>query len=370
VAAEVEHTVVMMRHGESLFNKHNVFTGWCDVPLTANGRDEACRAGRLLAGAGLEFDVVFCSVLQRSTTTAHLALASCGQTYVEVRPRWELNERHYGALQGLNKAQVEADRDPAQVKAWRSSYHAQPPPMQPNHPHYPLIARDRRYAHLLKAGTLPASESIADTAVRVMDLWAREIAPLVRSGKKVLVVAHRNSLRALVRNLEGLDDAQVASLRIPTGAPFVYPLRGDKLRPSAPPLDCEPLDYSDNDAASSDLGASGFANHPGWDAAVADGGRQVAHTVAGLLAAGGGLGAVSTPDEVVGSTSRRRERPASSQLPAAAAVASQPPVGCGFQGRFLEEGEASAAWAANRATCLTEWDKDPAHPPDECLLAL
>jgi len=384
----------------------------------------------VLAGAGLEFDVVFCSVLQRATTSAHLALEASGQSYVEVRPRWELNERHYGALQGLNKGQVEADGDPALVKAWRSSYHACPPPMEPSHPHYPLIARDRRYAQLVADGTLPASESIADTAVRVMDLWVREIAPLVRSGKKVLVVAHRNSLRALVRNLEGLDDAQVASLRIPTGSPFVYPLKGDNLRPSAPTLDCAPLNYGTSSSADEEQNSSrrrraasstknahsaaaaaavassavtaapGFANHPGLEAAVLNGGRHVARTVAALLGREGAA-AVSTQDEVVvaGTTGRVGAQVAAS-APAAPAAASTletttapaaaaaegaplssassssssaaplPPQGCGFQGYFLEENDATAAWTANRDTCLEEWDKDPAIPPDECLFGL
>jgi len=423
----VEHTLVMMRHGESLFNRHNVFTGWCDVPLTPAGREEARRSGRVLAGAGLEFDVVFCSVLQRATTSAHLALEASGQSYVEVRPRWELNERHYGALQGLNKGQVEADGDPALVTAWRSSYHACPPPMEPSHPHYPLIARDRRYAQLVADGTLPTSESIADTAVRVMDLWVREIAPLVRSGKKVLVVAHRNSLRALVRNLEGLDDAQVASLRIPTGSPFVYPLRGDNLRPSAPTLDCEPLNYGSNSvaeegdedsstsrsviasaesapttaaaaaavASSVVTAAPGFANHPGLEAAVVNGGRQVARTVAALLGRNGAAAVVSTPSEVVvvgkntgrsGAQASSVKTPVASSLKATtsaaaaggtaekealpAAAAPLPPQGCGFQGYFLEENDATAAWTANRDTCLEEWDKDPAIPPDECLFGL
>jgi bisphosphoglycerate-dependent phosphoglycerate mutase len=299
------HSVVMMRHGESLFNKHNVFTGWCDVPLTENGRKEATHAGRILASHGLEFDVVFCSVLQRSAITAQLALEACGQSWVDVRPRWELNERHYGALQGLSKDETVEKEGLEAVREWRSAYHSRPPPMTDDHPHWPMIASDRRYAPLLNgggisssssfssssssssssspsfssegdlhqsgsvmslesiwrhgssskgssegssegepqpqllqqqqqqqqrppnqrhtelAGRLPRTESIADTAVRVMELWTREVVPLVASGKRVLVVAHRNSLRALLRNLEGLNDDQVRPSVRPSVCRFV-----------------------------------------------------------------------------------------------------------------------------------------------------
>jgi len=228
----------MMRHGESAFNKHHVFTGWCDVPLTVAGREEARRAGEVLGARGLEFDVVFCSVLQRSTVTCSLALEACGQTWVDVRPRWELNERHYGALQGLSKDRIEKEYGSDLVSGWRQGYHVRPPPMDEDHPHWALMAEDRKYQHLLEESMLPVTESLADTAVRVMDLWHREIGPLIAEGKRVLIVAHRNSLRALIRNLEGLSDDQVAQMEIPTGAPFAYPLE-EHLRPVAVPLSCD-----------------------------------------------------------------------------------------------------------------------------------
>lgn len=217
-------SVVMMRHGESAFNRHNVFTGWCDVPLTEEGEQEATAAGELLAAKGLKFDVAFCSVLQRSTVSCHRALAACDQSWIDVRARWELNERHYGDLQGLNKQQTAELIGPSVVDDWRQGYHSRPPPMRPDHPHMPFIVGDRRYQALVESGKMPTTESIADTAVRVMDLWKREIVPLVEQGKRVLIVSHRNSLRALIRNLEGLSDDQVSAMDIPTGVPFVYPL--------------------------------------------------------------------------------------------------------------------------------------------------
>lgn len=241
-----QYSVVMMRHGESAFNKLNVFTGWCDVPLTEAGKKEAVSAGETIASQNVKFDVAYCSVLQRSSVTCHTVLESCGQSWIPVRHRWELNERHYGSLQGLDKAETAKTEGQEVVRAWRQKYHQRPPEMNEDHPHWPLMAEDRRYTTLMEDGRLPRTESLADTAVRVMDLWNSEIAPAVKAGKKVLIVAHRNSLRALLRNLEGLDDSQVEDMHIPTGVPFCYPL-DSALRPVAVPL------------------APGTeANNPGW----------------------------------------------------------------------------------------------------------
>lgn len=232
-------SVVMMRHGESAFNRKNVFTGWCDVPLTKRGKHEATAAGEVIAAQGMKFDVAFCSVLQRCTVSCQRALEACDQSWIDVRPRWELNERHYGDLQGLDKSETAKVLGDDQVSEWRQQYHSRPPPMRTDHPHMPFLSEDRRYQTLVENGQMPRTESIADTAVRVMELWEREIMPLVEEGKRVLIVSHRNSLRALIRNLEGLSDEQVSKMEIPTGVPFVYPL-AHNLRQSASILGTHP----------------------------------------------------------------------------------------------------------------------------------
>uniref|UniRef100_A0A7S2UY13 phosphoglycerate mutase (2,3-diphosphoglycerate-dependent) n=1 Tax=Fibrocapsa japonica TaxID=94617 RepID=A0A7S2UY13_9STRA len=209
--------VVFVRHGESSFNKQNIFTGWCDVVLTAKGEEEAFEAGRLLASRGLHFDACHTSVLRRAATSAHRILDGCDQAFVPVKSSWMLNERHYGALQGKNKAKLEAELGQIVVE-WRRSSMVRPPVMTKTHPHYPLIARDRRYRNI----KVPLSESLSDTAERVWEYWQREVVPGMMEGQNILVVAHANTLRALCQRLDGLTDAQVRELYIPTGKPFLY----------------------------------------------------------------------------------------------------------------------------------------------------
>lgn len=242
-SGEEAYSVVLMRHGESSFNDPvggARFTGWYDAPLTAHGRLEARRAGKSLAAQGLTFDVAFCSFLQRSSDSCKYLLQSGGVLDAEISPRWQLNERHYGNLQGLSKSELVMELGRGAVSDLRSKYDSRPPAMEENHPHYDLMANDPRYKGLVERGemVIPRSESLADTADRVMSVWHGEVEPLVESGKKVVIVAHRNTLRSLIRNLEGLDDEQVRKLDIPTGVPFKYPL-DKKLRPVAPRLYCD-----------------------------------------------------------------------------------------------------------------------------------
>jgi len=344
-----EHSVVMMRHGESLFNQHNVFTGWCDVPLTKAGEQEARRAGEVLASHGLQFDVVFTSKLQRSTVTAYRCLEGASQSHVEVRPRWELNERHYGGLQGLSKDSVAATTDPATYQRWRQGYHDRPPPMAPGHKHWALMTQDPRYTELLESGQLPLTESIADTAVRVMRLWKDEIAPLVKQGKRVLIVGHRNSLRALIRNLEGLDDKSVAKMQIPTGAPFLYPLQAD-LRPVAPPLACPLGDPGDDDFLTQ-VGASGCG--PSSSRALKGGGQLEAELAAAEGARSELMQKLETAMALTSSQAAKKR--------------GQPKSGCGFQGVFLTDDQCTDAWSQAKSRCLAEWVADPANPPPECF---
>ena len=489
------HSVVMMRHGESLFNKHNVFTGWCDVPLTEDGRREATHAGHILASHGLEVDVVFCSVLQRSSVTAQLVLEACGQSWVDVRPRWELNERHYGALQGLSKEQTVREQGEEAVRDWRSSYHSRPPPMADEHPHWDLIARDRRYRSLARTAEkakkssgdrqheedegeegklehgvmgkvldevsrrasasssssssspsssvnhpsieaiwrhgnarttldglisssssrvmpfggaafeeplpppplLPRTESIADTAVRVMELWSREVAPLVKQGKKVLVVAHRNSLRALIRNLEGLCDDEVAQMVIPTGKPFLYPL-DQNLRPMARPISCattnhdlpmtsaEVFDYEANSEAAAAAIAATVSSGHGRGEEEEGKQRQDEERGMGALAELSEGPRLSDDDEAsdAGMSSTQAsiaERIAEIRLSntksgngpsstegGGGGMFAMAPAGCGFQGVFLEDdSQCIDSYSRGMAACLDKWAEDPAHPPDECI---
>jgi len=221
------HKVVLLRHGESTWNKENRFTGWTDVDLSDKGREEATEAGRLLREGGYVFDQAYTSVLKRAIRTLWIALDGLDQMWIPVEKSWRLNERHYGALQGLNKAETAAKHGEAQVKIWRRSYDIPPPPLTADDPRHP--SRDPRYAGL-SASDLPLAESLKSTVERFMPYWNGTIAPAVASGKRVLIAAHGNSLRALVKYLDNIDEQTIVELNIPTGIPLVYEL-DDNLRP-------------------------------------------------------------------------------------------------------------------------------------------
>ncbi|MBU63250.1 MAG: phosphoglyceromutase [Opitutae bacterium] len=218
------HKLVLLRHGESEWNQENRFTGWHDVDLTAKGEEEGRRSGRLLKDEGFAFDVVYTSLLKRAIRTMWLALEELDQTWVPVHREWRLNERHYGALQGLNKAETAAKHGEDQVLIWRRSYDIPPPALDVDDERHP--AKDRRYANL-SAENLPLSECLKDTVDRFMPLWQDTIAPMVQEGKSVLIVAHGNSLRALVKYLDGVSEEDIVGLNIPTGMPLVYDLDAD-----------------------------------------------------------------------------------------------------------------------------------------------
>jgi len=221
------HTLVLLRHGESAWNLENRFTGWTDVDLTPKGTDEARAAGRLLKEGGYLPDVAHTSLLRRAIRTLWLALEVLDRPWIPVRHSWRLNERHYGALQGLNKAETAKKFGDEQVKVWRRSYATPPPPLSPDDERHPV--RDPRYASLTK-DLLPLTESLADTVARFLPYWHDRIVPDVKAGRRVLIAAHGNSLRALVKHLDGLSEEAVVSLNIPTGIPLVYELDAD-LRP-------------------------------------------------------------------------------------------------------------------------------------------
>jgi len=221
------HRLVLLRHGESDWNRENRFTGWTDVDLTARGIEEARAAGRLLRAEGCAFDLAFTSVLRRAIRTLWLALDELELMWIPVEIDWRLNERHYGALQGLNKAETAARFGEAQVLAWRRSYDTRPPALDPSDPRH--AANDPRYAHLPPAA-IPLTECLADTVARVLPCWEGAIAPAIRGGKRVLIAAHGNSLRALVKHLDGIADDDIVGLNIPTGIPLLYEL-DQRLRP-------------------------------------------------------------------------------------------------------------------------------------------
>jgi 2,3-bisphosphoglycerate-dependent phosphoglycerate mutase len=220
------HTLVLLRHGESVWNKENRFTGWTDVDLTDRGRVEAAEAGRLLRDGGYDFDVAYTSVLKRAIGTLHIALESLDRLWIPEVKSWRLNERHYGALQGLNKAETTAKHGEAQTKIWRRSYDIPPPALSPDDPRHP--SHDSRYASL-SPGELPLTESLKDTVARFLPYWHETIAPSIRSGRRVLIAAHGNSLRALVKHLDNISNADIVERNIPTGIPLVYEL-GDELQ--------------------------------------------------------------------------------------------------------------------------------------------
>ncbi len=220
-------TLVLLRHGESTWNKENRFTGWTDVGLTRRGLAEAHRSGRLLRQAGYTFDLAYTSVLKRAIKTLWIVLEELDRCWIPVHPSWRLNERHYGALQGLNKAETAARLGQEQVHRWRRSYDARPPALDRADPRWP--GHDPRYKDV-PPDALPLAESLQDTVERLLPCWQEAIAPAIRSGRRVLVVAHGNSLRALVTYLDRLPPQAVPDLHIPTGLPLVYTLDAD-LRP-------------------------------------------------------------------------------------------------------------------------------------------
>jgi 2,3-bisphosphoglycerate-dependent phosphoglycerate mutase len=216
--------LVLLRHGESTWNKENRFTGWTDVDLTDKGRDEANEAARLLAAEGISFDVAFTSVLKRAIRTCWIVLDGLDLLWIPMERDWRLNERHYGALQGLNKAETAARHGEEQTRIWRRSYDIPPPRLDPGDPRHP--SHDPRYAALSPADR-PATESLKDTVARFLPYWTETIAPAIRSGRRVLITAHGNSLRALVKYLDGISDSDIVELNIPTGIPLVYELNDD-----------------------------------------------------------------------------------------------------------------------------------------------
>jgi 2,3-bisphosphoglycerate-dependent phosphoglycerate mutase len=223
-------TLVVLRHGQSTWNQENRFTGWVDVPLSPLGVEEALRAGRALRDKGFEFDVAHTSLLQRAIKTSWIVLEELDQMWIPVQRSWRVNERMYGALQGLNKAETVARHGEEQVKIWRRSYDVPPPALDEGHEHWP--GKDPRYARLAK-DDLPKSECLKDTVARFLPYWESDIAPAVKRGERVIIAAHGNSLRALVKHLDGVSDQDIVELNIPTGIPLVYEL-DEHLEPTKP----------------------------------------------------------------------------------------------------------------------------------------
>jgi 2,3-bisphosphoglycerate-dependent phosphoglycerate mutase len=213
--------LLLLRHGQSIWNLENLFTGWVDIDLSEQGRQEAQEAGRLLKAEGIAFDIAFTSVLKRAIRTLWMVLDEMDMMWLPVERTWRLNERHYGSLQGLNKAQTVEKHGADQVKIWRRSYDIPPPPLPQTDPGHPRF--DRRYAGV-PAGELPSAESLKDTLARVLPFWNARIAPELLAGRNVLVAAHGNSLRAIVKMLDQMSDADIVELNIPTGVPLLYTL--------------------------------------------------------------------------------------------------------------------------------------------------
>ncbi len=222
------YKLVLLRHGESTWNRENRFTGWTDVDLTDRGREEAAEAGRLLKDGGYIFDQAYVSVLKRAIRTLWIALDQLDQMWLPVEKTWRLNERHYGALQGLNKSETAAKHGDEQVLIWRRSYDIPPPPLTSDDDRHP--SRDPRYAGLAP-GDLPLTESLKETVARFLPYWHKTIAPAITSGQRVIVAAHGNSLRALVKYLDNTSEADIVELNIPNGIPLVYELDA-ALKPS------------------------------------------------------------------------------------------------------------------------------------------
>ncbi len=221
------YKLVLIRHGESTWNLENRFTGWTDVDLTPTGLEQAIGAGRLLKAEGFDFDLAYTSVLKRATRTLWHVLDEMDRTWLPVVHSWRLNERHYGALQGLNKADMAKQYGDEQVLVWRRSYDTPPPALDPQDPR--CERGDRRYARL-EAGQVPLTECLKDTVARVLPFWNESMAPAIKSGRRVVVAAHGNSIRALVKYLDTISEADIVGLNIPNGIPLVYEL-DDQLRP-------------------------------------------------------------------------------------------------------------------------------------------
>jgi 2,3-bisphosphoglycerate-dependent phosphoglycerate mutase len=219
--------LVLLRHGESTWNQENRFTGWTDVDLSERGRAEAAEAGTLLREGGYAFDRAYTSLLKRAIRTLWFSLDALDRLWIPVVKDWRLNERHYGSLQGLNKAETTAQYGEAQVKIWRRSYDTPPPPLEVSDPRHP--SHDQRYANL-PPGVLPLTESLKDTVARVVPYWRDAIGPSIRRGERVIVAAHGNSLRALVMHLDRLSEEDIIERNIPTGIPLVYEL-DEQLQP-------------------------------------------------------------------------------------------------------------------------------------------
>lgn len=213
--------LVLIRHGQSAWNLENRFTGWWDVDVTEKGAEEARSAGRLMRDKGLDFDICFTSLQTRAIKTLNLALEEMGRLWLPVEKDWRLNERHYGGLTGLDKAETAARHGEEQVRIWRRSFDTPPPPIEPGSPYD--LSGDRRYAGI----AVPSTESLKDTIARVLPYWESRIAPELRQKKRVVISAHGNSLRALVKHLSGISDADITGLEIPTGQPIVYELADD-----------------------------------------------------------------------------------------------------------------------------------------------
>ena len=243
-----EYTLILLRHGNSTWNQENRFTGWVDVDLSDQGRQEAKRAGELLAQSGLKPDLLYTSKLKRAINTANIALAEAERSWIDVKRDWRLNERHYGDLQGKDKAETLAQYGPEQFQIWRRSFDVPPPPISDESEY--SQANDERYAEL--GANIPKTECLKDVLIRMMPLWENEISKDLLSGKTVLVTAHGNSLRALVKHLDGIGDADIAELNIPTGIPLVY-----KLDANLKPL-VKGGEYLDPEAAAA--GAAAVAN--------------------------------------------------------------------------------------------------------------
>ena len=222
------HKLVLLRHGQSQWNLENRFTGWHDVNLTEQGEHEGREAGRLLKAEGFDFDVAYTSVLTRAIRTLWLALTEMDQVWIPVHREWRLNERHYGSLQGLNKAETAEKHGDDQVLVWRRSYDIPPPPMTKDDPGY--AGKDRRYVNLDEAN-IPLTECLKDTVGRFLPLWEETIAPQIKSGKQVLIAAHGNSLRALIKYLDGVTEEEIIGMNVPTGMPLVYDL-DENLKPT------------------------------------------------------------------------------------------------------------------------------------------
>jgi 2,3-bisphosphoglycerate-dependent phosphoglycerate mutase len=221
------HRLVLVRHGESVWNKANLFTGWIDVDLSERGVEEAREGGRLLRAEGFDFDLCFTSVLTRAIKTLHIVQEEMDRLWLPVEKSWRLNERHYGALQGLNKAQTAEKYGDEQVHIWRRSYATPPPPLEPDDERHPR--NDPRYRHL-PPEELPLTECLKDTVDRVLPYWHERIAPEIHKGTRILISAHGNSLRGLIKYLDDIADDDIPKLEIPTGRPLIYEL-DDDLRP-------------------------------------------------------------------------------------------------------------------------------------------